>query len=92
MITEEDKEKERRKISHDLRQCGYPTWALKQGAERGKKGKDRDKENRGQGMPSREKPESIVLPYCKGLSERLGRIYNKYNIKMHSKPARDKPW
>ncbi|XP_013411770.1 uncharacterized protein LOC106174656 [Lingula anatina] len=80
----EDKQTERKKIEKDLLACGYPKWALKQGEKRGKNRHDKEKDAMGLIEGAKQ---SIVLPYCQGLSEKLSRVYKKYNIKLHHKPG-----
>ena len=69
---------EKEKLRVALRNCGYPDWVLKEGEQVGKREKrseeemqERDGENR------QEEPKEafVVLPYMKGVTERLQRTY-----------------
>jgi len=74
---------EKEKVKVALRRCGYPEWALKEGDIQSKK-KDQNKEGNDQENETR--PKGIaVLPYMKGVSERLQRAYRKHGISMYSK-------
>ena len=83
LITDEDRKKrEKEKIKNALRLCGYPEWALKEGEHQGEKKKTRDK---GEDQ-ERKKPKGyVVLPYIKGVSERLRRTFQKQNINLYHK-------
>jgi hypothetical protein len=86
IVTEsEDREQEEKKIEEALKKCGYPEWAFKlvkkQIAEKKEKDKvkNRDKKTeKSKGM--------VVIPYVKGLSEALDRVYRKYGIQSAMKP------
>ena len=68
------KKVEKEKIRTALRNCGYPEWALKEGEQRGKK---RDTERKEENTETEKPVGYAVLPYVKGLSERLQRIFKK---------------
>ena len=77
------KEGEKEKIRTALRHCGYPDWALKEGEQQGKK-KHKDKD--GKKKSDNEKPRGYaVLPYMKGISERLQRCFKKRRINLYHK-------
>ena len=86
LIKDEDLRKiEKDKIKNALRVCGYPEWALKEGELRGKKQASKA-EDRADHPVSSEKPKGYaVLPYVKGLSERLQRVFRKHNMSLYSK-------
>ena len=75
---EEDKINEDKKVEEALKVCGYPTWAfekVKKQMERGKQksvAKQKGDGERCKGM--------VVIPYVKGASERMSRLYKSYNI------------
>ena len=72
---EEDKAKELKHVKKALKRCGHPNWSL----NRRKRQEDREKvERRGK----------VVIPYVRGLSERLARVYKKYDIETIHKPTR----
>ena len=73
---------EKEKIRTALRNCGYPEWALKEGEQRGKK---RDTERKEENTETEKSVGYAVLPYVKGLSERLQRIFKKHKISLHHK-------
>ena len=76
------KKVEKEKIRTALRNCGYPEWALKEGEQRGKK---RDTERKEENTETEKPVGYAVLPYVKGLSERLQRIFRKHKISLHHK-------
>ena len=45
--------------------------------------KERGEVNQG----DRKKKNCVVIPYCQGMSERLKRVYKKYDVNMFSKPG-----
>ena len=77
MITEdEDKEKEKEHVRQALTKCGYPRWMLSMEV----------KPNTEENVTHNERPEStkkcsIALPYIKGLSEELCRIFRDYGCR-----------
>ena len=77
LITEEpDKKKELKHVKKALKRCGHPNWALNR-KQRPKEEKEKE-ERRGK----------VAIPYVKGLSERLGRVFRKYDIETIHKPTR----
>ena len=72
---EEDKKKELAHVKKALKRCGHPNWALNR--KRKPKKNEEKIERRGK----------VVLPYTKGLSEKLSRIYRKYDIETIHKPS-----
>ena len=74
---------EKDKIKTALRTCGYPEWALLEGEQQGK---IKQKEKKGKDLEGKEKPQGfVVLPYIKGVSERLQRSFKKRNINLYHK-------
>ena len=59
-----------------LKRCGHPNWSLNR--KKSKKNGKREKE---------EKRGKVVLPYVKGVSERMGRVFKKYNLETIHKPS-----
>ena len=74
VTTEEDKKVEISHTKQALRRCGHPKWSL------------RKKKKNNQEMEKEEKRGKVVLPYIKGISERMARTYKKYNIETIHKP------
>ena len=72
---EEDKKKELIHVKSALKRCGHPNWALNR--------KRKPKKN----IEKVERRGKVVLPYTKGLSEKLSRIYKKYDIETIHKPT-----
>ena len=83
---EEDKKEERNTIRNALNICGYPDWTIKR-VEENLRTKE---ENRGKGNNRKESSEKnkgmVVLPYVRGVSEELARIYKKRQISSAMKP------
>ena len=75
VTTEEDKKKEMSHVRKSLRRCGHPTWSLNK-----KKAKKKDEEKE-------EKRGKVMLPYIKGISERMARTFRRYNIETIHKPT-----
>ena len=72
---EEDKNKEIKHVKKALKRCGHPKWSLNRKQRVGPK--EEKTERRGK----------IVLPYVKGVSEGLARIYKRYDIETIHKPS-----
>ena len=79
IITEPtDLEQENMEIEQCLSNCGYPKWALR----RGKQSVYHPTPTRQTPNDPTDQPKStIVLPYVRGLSENLRRIFNKHKIR-----------
>ena len=68
-----------------LRHCGYPEWALKEGEERSKRQKLREELRKGKDQEI-EKPKGYaVVPYVRGVTERLKRVFKKHGIILYPK-------
>ncbi len=86
VITEEkDKKDEEVKIRQAMKECGYPKWSIdkvKQQMVAPKpktKPKKKDNETPSRGM--------VVIPYVEGLSEKVQRVFKKYNINTAMRPT-----
>ena len=73
---EEDKQKELKHVKKALKRCGHPNWVLN-----GRKKKNKQKEEKV------ERRGKVVLPYVKGTSEDLARIFKRYDIETIHKPS-----
>ena len=63
-------------VKRALKRCGHPKWVLNRSKQR--KPKEKEKiERRGK----------VVLPYQKGLSENLAKIFKRYDIETIHKPS-----
>ena len=76
ITTEEDKRKERSHVKKALKRCGHPNWSLNR--------KRKKKEEKVEKVERRGK---VVLPYVKGISEKMARIFKKYDIETIHKPT-----
>ena len=87
IVTEdEDRKEERNTIKTALNICGYLDWTIKRVEE-----KLRNKEeNKGKGNSRKESREKnkgmVVLPFIRGTSEELARIFKKRQITSAMKP------
>ncbi|XP_078582762.1 uncharacterized protein LOC144865701 isoform X2 [Branchiostoma floridae x Branchiostoma japonicum] len=80
----QDKQKEKLHITQALKTCGYPTWAI----EKATAPKPPSPSDTTQNNASRGKNRGIVvLPYVKGVSEGLRRIFTSHGIKTCFRPA-----
>lgn len=75
VTTEEDKAEEEKHITTALRRCGHPKWSLNR-----KKAPKQQHEQRPAGK--------VAIPYIKGVSEKIARLYRKHNINTIHKPTR----
>ena len=75
--SEEAKKKEKENIRKALRRCNYPEWALKEGQ---KKSEEKKQNETSKEVKTKEKKDYVVLPYIKGVSERIERCFGKRNI------------
>ena len=89
VITEEGEiKKEEEHIKQALKMCQYPDWTFNKTKEkmeeaklRGKNTKRKDKID-----PGRENRGMVTLPYIKGVTERIQRVFHKYRIQAPVKP------
>ena len=72
---EEDKKKELRHVKKALKRCGHPRWSLHR--NKNKSRREEKTERRGR----------VVLPYVKGTSEKIARIFKRYDIETIHKPS-----
>ncbi|KAI8507128.1 hypothetical protein Bbelb_155670 [Branchiostoma belcheri] len=80
------REAEKEKVRVDLRHCGYPEWALREGGNGSRKDKCR-KEQSKTGKQEQLPASYLVLPYIYGVTERLKRVYAEHNVSLYSKPG-----
>ena len=73
---EEDKEQELKHVKKALKRVGHPNWTLNR-RKKGRKNQDEKVERRGK----------VVIPYVKGLSEKLARVFKRYDIETIHKPS-----
>ena len=80
----EDRVKEINHIQKVLRVNGYTKWALKIPNQKDKAERQKQKQA---SIPSGPPPPLVGLPYVKGLSEELQRIFKKHGVNVFFKPA-----
>ena len=80
IITEsEDVQTEEDHIKSSLRKCGYLDWSFRQiDQQMSRRSKTKPKPSQKKGM--------VTIPYVKGTSEALQRIFNKYNVATTMRP------
>ena len=88
IVTEdEDKKAEEEHIREALKRCGYPEWSVKKVQEKMEekqgKTKRRDKQQHKEKMKG-----MVVIPYVKGLSEAVTRVFRKHRITTAMRPYR----
>ena len=81
---EADKQIEKEKISKALHNCGYPEWTIKRGEQLVKKQSEKQPSNQNKGKSK--KKGFVVLPYVKGLGEKVKRVLNQYGVTTAFKP------
>ena len=82
ITTDEDIADEKVHINHALNKCGYPKWALNKVTSNTKdsaKKKTTSGKEQCKGL--------VVLPYIKGVSEALKRIFGNYGVRVCFKPT-----
>jgi len=85
---EEDKENERGIVKDALTTCGYPVWTFKE-TERRIQAKADQSANKNRNAKGKDKSRGlVVVPYIKGLSERISRTLRSVNIATAFKPYR----
>ena len=84
VVTEEaDAVAEKQHIDNALGNCGYPNWVLN--SVKNKKARKRSKDNRSHSTTASKG--FVTIPFIKGLTEPLKRIYSQYGIKACVKPS-----
>ena len=85
-------DEERWKIKNEnvrvaLRTCGYPGWALKEDELRGKRQlrKEKEKQKGTHQVEEKKCKQLTVLPYTKGVTERLQIAFRKHGIALYAK-------
>ncbi|CAH1272571.1 Hypp4886 [Branchiostoma lanceolatum] len=83
VVTEEqDKQLETQHVERALSRCGYPQWAFKkveqQRSRPKQKGKSKKQEEKARAM--------VVIPYIKGVTEPLERVFRKHNVSTAVRP------
>ncbi len=88
VVTEDqDKRDEEIKIREAMKDCGYPKWSIdrvkQQMSEKPSKNtkpkKSKESETPSKGM--------VVIPYVEGVSEKIQRVFKKYNINTAMRPT-----
>ena len=82
---EDDKNIEKDKIRKALHRCGYPDWTIKRGESLLKRQKNNPKQNE---KEKGKKKGFVVVPYIKGLGEKIKRVLNQYGVSTAFKPCR----
>ncbi|CAH1277267.1 Hypp9532 [Branchiostoma lanceolatum] len=83
VVTEEqDKQLETQHVKRALSRCGYPQWTFKkveqQRSRPKQKGKSKKQEEKARAM--------VVIPYIKGVTEPLERVFRKHNVSTAVRP------
>ena len=79
--TEKDKEEENRHITSTLRECGYPKWAIEQALKPEKPSCSRTEPASGLS------PQSVAVPYIKGVAGKTQRIFKSAGVRSYLCPA-----
>jgi len=84
IVTEQkDKEEEEKHITEALARCGYPRWAI----EKVKRQSNSSKPNKEKKQITEEKSKHmVVLPYVKGTTETLQRIFRSHKVASAVRP------
>ena len=69
-------------VKSALKRCGYKDWSFKRACVK----KDRTTDAAQDPQKSRSKSTPVVIPFVKGVSERLKRVYSKYGASTAFKP------
>ncbi|XP_072043171.1 uncharacterized protein [Amphiura filiformis] len=80
---QEDIAEEKSHINSALKKCGYPNWSF----DKAKKAKEGKSKNSNLKITNVETKGQVVLPYVKGTSEALRRIFGTYGIRVCFKPT-----
>ena len=84
---EERRRIKKEKVKVAFRICGYPEWALKEGELRGKRQlmKEEETQKGSDQVEGKKMRQYAVLPYMKGVTERLQRAFMKHDISLYAK-------
>ncbi|KAI8514215.1 hypothetical protein Bbelb_085390 [Branchiostoma belcheri] len=83
VVTEDaDKALETEHVKKALTRCGYPPWTFKKVEQRSKQPKRKDKSNKQEDKTRA----MVIIPYVKGITEPLERVFRKHNIATAVKP------
>ena len=90
IVTEEcDRNQEEDTIMAALKTCGYPGWSVKAVKDQMKKREERKEEKKQKSRERQDQEKSrgmVVLPYVKGLSEKVSRMLKKKKISTAMRP------
>ena len=81
----DDLKLEKSHVNKAIKICNYPRWAIKKVAKSLNKNKDNKKK---QPSTMKETKGNLVIPYLKGKSEQMKRIFQKHKINVCFKPHR----
>lgn len=85
VVTEpEDKKTEEKNISAALKQCGYPSWTIKE-VMKNRNNKTSSSTKKRNNTTDKKKGQ-VVIPYIKGLSERIARTLRTHGVTTAFKP------
>ena len=73
---EEDQKTELQHVKKALKRCGHPNWVLNRKSTKKQQQKEKV-ERRGK----------VFLPYVKGISEKMARVFKKYDLETIHKPS-----
>nr|XP_049602429.1 uncharacterized protein LOC125984529 isoform X1 [Syngnathus scovelli]XP_049602430.1 uncharacterized protein LOC125984529 isoform X1 [Syngnathus scovelli] len=82
----EDVAQEEQYIQQALKKCQYPQWAITKGAEQVKNKGYKTQGKRKKQTRKQEPSGMVILPYVRGITERIKRAMNKHNITTPIKP------
>ena len=87
----EDRRKELNHLGGALKYNGYPEWILRDLKEENNSDSEKEMETSGEtvetSVKETSKKVSVVIPYVKGFSEQMRRVYGKYGIPTYFKPT-----
>ena len=84
----QDREEEENHIKQALKACQYPAWTINKGKREAQRNKEKTKKKKGS------KSESlgmVILPYVRGVTERIQRAMRKHRINTPVKPCENAP-
>ena len=86
---EKDRQAEEKHIKDALSHCGYPPWSIKRVKNDIMKKKDQECTNKRKKKKSENENKSkgmVVIPYIKGLSEAVSRVFKKHRVSTAMRP------